>query len=121
LDIDVQGAEKVYKRDIDSNFIFILPCEDLEKAQEVLISRLEGRGTETTIKLIFILLNFQPKIEYKEQIETRIENSKKEIEAYGKADFFTHTLINDDLDTATENLFTLLEKDYETELANTSS
>ena len=83
LDIDVQGATKVKDKSIESVFIFVLPCKDLEQAKDVLKSRLEGRGTETP-----------------EQIEKRVNGSTKEIELYQASSFFTHTLINEDLEVS---------------------
>ena len=97
LDIDVQGATKVHNKQIDSVFIFILPCKDvlkptdstsemtlseeqIEKVTSVLRERLEGRGTET-----------------KEQINDRLTNSIKEIESYYSSSFFTHSIVNEDL------------------------
>ena len=83
LDIDVQGAAKVHNRQIESVFLFIFPSDpsDMDKVKEILETRLRGRGTDS-----------------EEQIQTRLKNTTTEIELYQNASFFTHTLINDDLE-----------------------
>ncbi|CAI2381366.1 unnamed protein product [Moneuplotes crassus] len=100
LDIDVQGATKVNSKGIDSVFIFIKPTdsEDIEEVRKILSDRLHGRGTEN-----------------EEQIQGRIDQAAGEIEAFQNSDFFTYTLINDDLEKTTERLFEIMEKEYEQE------
>ena len=85
LDIDVQGAQKVHGRKIDSVFVFVLPTQDddMEKVKEVLEKRLRGRGTES-----------------EEQIQNRLTNAVTEIEAYKASNFINHTLVNDNLEVA---------------------
>lgn len=62
FEIDVQGAEKVFRRKLGCNFLFILPCENLEETEDYLRERLTGRGTET-----------------QEQIDIRVHNSQEEV------------------------------------------
>jgi guanylate kinase len=79
LDIDVQGAEKVKESLPESLSIFILP-----PSQDIWIQRLKDRGTETP-----------------EVLEKRIRNGLKELLL---KDHFDYQIINDDLDTAYEQL-----------------
>ena len=85
LDIDVQGAQSVHNRNIDSVYIFVLPTdsEDIDKIKEVLKSRLEGRGTEN-----------------EEQINKRLTGAVSEVEAYKNASFFNYTIVNDDIEVS---------------------
>ncbi|KAJ7539925.1 hypothetical protein O6H91_11G115300 [Diphasiastrum complanatum] len=86
LDIDVQGALSVRRSSMDALFIFVAPpsFEELEK-------RLRGRGTET-----------------EEQIQKRLRNAKAEIEQSKSPMLFDHILVNDNIDTAYEQLKKLL-------------
>ncbi|CAI5488169.1 unnamed protein product [Closterium sp. Naga37s-1] len=87
LDIDVQGARQVKASPaLDAVFIFVAPpsFEELER-------RLRGRGTET-----------------EEQVEKRLGNARKEMEAGKDATLFNHTIINDNLDAAYAKLKALL-------------
>ena len=90
LDIDVQGAQKVHNKQIESVFLFIFPADpnDMDKVKEILEKRLRGRGTDS-----------------EEQIQTRLKNAVTEIESFQNASFFTHTLINDDLEVIFKNDF----------------
>ncbi|GJP72577.1 hypothetical protein CLOP_g3292 [Closterium sp. NIES-67] len=87
LDIDVQGARQVKASPaLDAVFIFVAPpsFEELER-------RLRGRGTET-----------------EEQVEKRLGNARKEMDAGKDATLFNHTIINDNLDAAYSKLKALL-------------
>jgi guanylate kinase len=79
LEIDVQGARQVRERLPDAKLIFIEPpsFEDLER-------RLATRASD------------QP-----DQIERRLAAAKDELDAAGE---FDHRIVNDDLDSALEEL-----------------
>jgi guanylate kinase len=79
LEIDVQGARQVRERLPEAKLVFIEPpsFEDLER-------RLAGRASD------------QP-----EQIERRLAAARDEL---GAADEFDHRIVNDDLDTALDEL-----------------
>ena len=95
LDIDVQGATTIHKNKIISNFVFIKPCEDISLAAQVLRERLSQRGTET-----------------EERINKRVANAASEFEAYSKASFFTHTVVNDELDLGKSRMKTVFDACY---------
>ena len=99
FEIDVQGAEKVRKgKHGQANFLFILPCADIKKSEEVLYDRLKGRGTET-----------------EEQIRTRVGNSKAEIDKFAASKFFQYSVVNEDLEKACADLFKIIENEYKVE------
>ncbi len=79
LEIDVQGAMQVKKNFPEAVLIFIMP-----PSQEELAKRLRGRGTETEA-----------------QIEKRLSTAKEEI---GQSEEYDHIVVNDDLDTAVEEI-----------------
>ena len=79
LEVDVNGAENVRKKCTDCFSVFILP-----PSFEVLKNRLTGRGTESP-----------------EVIEKRLEQAKAEM---AKAKDYDYVVVNDDLDTAVEEL-----------------
>ncbi len=83
LIIDVQGAEALRNKDIDSRSIFLLPpsLEELER-------RLTGRGTESPDKL-----------------KIRLDAAKNEMEQKEK---FDYVIVNDDLDTAVKELISAI-------------
>lgn len=87
LVIDVQGGEHVKKLYPESVGIFVKPSKF-----ETIEQRLRGRGTETEAN-----------------IQKRLNNAKSEL-AHEKD--YDHTLINDDLDTATNDLSTLIQSYY---------
>jgi guanylate kinase len=90
LDIDIQGVQTVKKSKLDCKTMFIMPpsIKDLE-------SRLKSRGTETA-----------------EKIKVRMENAVAEI-VYGKAEGnFDAIIVNDDLQTAFEEVVTTLQRWY---------
>ncbi len=79
LEIDMQGALQVKAADPDTVLIFILPPDF-----ETLKSRLIGRGSET-----------------EEQIQKRLGDAKEQI---GYAYAYDYIVINDDLDTAVQEV-----------------
>jgi guanylate kinase len=79
LDTDVNGAEQLRKRFPEGVFIFLLP-----PSRQVLEQRLRGRATEG-----------------EEQLRQRLERVRYEV---GKANNYTHLVVNDDLDKAVEEV-----------------
>ena len=77
--IDVQGARQVKAAIPDAVAVFVLP-----PSWEVLEQRLRGRGTER-----------------EEVIQRRLRNAREEVAQYG---LFDYLIINDDLETAIEEL-----------------
>ena len=76
IEIEVQGAKKVFSYGLDCRFFFILPpsVEELRK-------RLVGRGTEEV-----------------DVIERRVEISRREIEEVQGLEFFEKKIVNDDFE-----------------------
>lgn len=83
LEIEIQGARLVKQRLPEVRTVFILP-----PSPEVLRERLIGRGTETAA-----------------QMARRLQTAEVEVAA---ASEFDHTIVNDDLGTAVEQLVELL-------------
>jgi guanylate kinase len=83
LDIDVQGAAQIKEKNIDATFVFILPplFPELRK-------RLETRGKDSLPVIL-----------------KRLENAREEIQHYKEFDYI---VINDELDTAAEELKSVL-------------
>ncbi len=79
LDIEVQGARQVRERVPEAIKIFVIP-----PTLQVLEQRLRGRGTED-----------------EEQIQRRLARARGE---YREADFYDYVVINDDLETAANEL-----------------
>jgi len=79
LEIEVQGAQQVRAAKPDSIQIFIAPPDP-----RVLRERLAGRGTDSA-----------------EAIDKRLETAEIELASQGD---FDHLIVNDDLDTASEEL-----------------
>ena len=79
LDIEVQGARQVRERVPEAIKIFVIP-----PSLQVLEQRLRGRGTET-----------------EEQIQRRLARARGE---YREADFYDYVVINDNLETAANEL-----------------
>lgn len=99
LDIDIQGAKKVYAAFPDSNFIFILP-----PSLSALKERLILRGTETEASL-----------------QVRLANAVTEIqECLELSKIIQQRVVNDSLETATENFVSLVEALYLKELGLSS-
>jgi guanylate kinase len=95
IEVDVRGAIKVNERAIEGNFLFIYP-PSFEELRDRLGKRLE---TEEEFKL-------------------RIQNALKEIEMANNSVLFTNRLVNDDLEQATDQFYTLIEALYFQELKN---
>lgn len=83
LDIDVQGKEQIERVFPECVSIFIMP-----PSMEALRQRLDGRGTESP-----------------ESLAKRIRNAEAEII---KKDSYRHEIVNDDLDTAIDELTRLV-------------
>ena len=83
LDIEVQGARQVKEKMPDAIMIFLIPPSlgELKK-------RLESRGTET-----------------EETIKGRLARAREE---YAEADFYDDIVVNDDIDTAANELLSIL-------------
>jgi guanylate kinase len=79
LEIDVQGAEKVYQRLMNAIGIFILP-----PSYQVLKERLIERDTENN-----------------DDLKVRLENAKKEVKQISKFDFI---IVNNEIEKASEEL-----------------
>lgn len=75
FDVDVQGAASLCAVYPDAISVFILP-----PSLATLEARLRGRGTESEAN-----------------VQIRLDNAKKEI---ARADTFTYTIVNDDVDRA---------------------
>jgi guanylate kinase len=86
LEIDVQGAAQVRSSEPEAVTIFVLP-----PSIEVLEKRLHGRGTEDEDEL-------------KERLGNAIEESKRK-------DEYDYVVINDDLQHAAMELYTIYEKE----------
>lgn len=79
LDIDVQGARNIKAKYSDGVYIFVLPS-----SLDILRERLMDRKSERAI-----------------EIDTRLEDARKEIQ---EIDNYDYIIINDDLADASENL-----------------
>lgn len=82
LEIDVQGGLQVHKKVPDATFVLIAP-----PSMEKLRQRLAGRGSETP-----------------EQLETRFSKAQAEIQAARESGIYTIEVINDDLETAIQQV-----------------
>ncbi len=78
LDIDVQGAVQVHRKMPAATFVLIVPPGD-----EALRQRLAGRNSEDG-----------------SQTEQRLADAAKELEAAHRSGIYTHSVVNDDLETA---------------------
>lgn len=83
LEIDVQGARQVFSSGISAHYLFISP-----PSIDSLRQRLEGRKSES-----------------KESLELRLKNATQEIEVARSSSLFESTIINDELDCATNQMF----------------
>ena len=92
LDIDVQGARQVKTHRPDAFGLFILP-----PSEEVLHQRLVDRKRESP-----------------EVIERRFAEAKSEIAAARNSDVYDAMVVNDDLERATAELHTLIERRLQT-------
>lgn len=84
LEIDPQGAFQVKSLVAGSVLVFVMP-----PSWEELQRRLRGRGSET-----------------KEQVETRMQTARRELELVGEYD---HVIINDDVSRATDELAAIID------------
>lgn len=91
LDIDVQGCRSARAKNLDATFVFVAPPSLNELEQ-----RLRGRATEN-----------------EEAIKTRLSNAQAEIDAKEEPNLFDAIIINDDLDTAYDQLKSLLADDID--------
>jgi len=83
LEIDVQGAEKIcVSKQLNPHFFFIHP-----PSHDVLEQRLKDRGTET-----------------EESLKIRVKNAMTEMEYAKSNSFFTHHIVNDQLQTCYQTL-----------------
>lgn len=83
LEIDLQGARQVKKAVPEANFVFLAP-----PSWDEMVRRLVGRGTETP-----------------EEQRQRLETAKLELAAEPE---FDHTIINDDVQRAADELVSLM-------------
>ena len=88
LSIDVKGARKVKKKIPESISIFIMP-----PSVEELQARLKGRKTDDSA-----------------QLELRIKEAKKEIEA---SDEYDYLIVNEDLSEAVDELCSIIKEEKE--------
>ncbi len=86
LDIDVQGARQIMDSGLDPVTVFIMP-----PSLDVLRQRLKSRGTDSA-----------------DTIELRLANAEKEI---ALKHLYQYVVVNDDLDTAAEQLCAIFEKE----------
>ena len=85
----MKGAVKINERAIEGNFLFVYPPSFEE------LRRRLGTRTET-----------------EEEFKLRIQNALKEIELANNSVLFTNRLVNDDLEQATDQFYTLIEALY---------
>ena len=88
--IDINGAYSVYKLGIPAVYVAVLP-----KDEETLNQRLKGRGTES-----------------EEVIQGRLNTAKEELKRISETPFFNYRVINDNLESATEEMYNDLKKEY---------
>lgn len=86
MDVDVQGGRQVHAKMPEAMFVLIAP-----PSEEELARRLTGRGTETT-----------------EQLQRRLSAAQSELDAARKSGIYRHVIINDDLETATREVVSLI-------------
>jgi guanylate kinase len=84
LEIDIQGARQVRRREPSARLVFLQP-----PSWEELVRRLIGRGTEST-----------------EEQARRLESAKVEMAAQGE---FDHSVVNRDVATAAQEVVELME------------
>ncbi len=93
LEIEVQGARQVREAMPDAVTVFIAP-----PSPEALRTRLIGRGTDAP-----------------DQVEERMRTAERELEARGE---FKHEIVNDRLESATESLAAIVQREIGPEPAN---
>ena len=89
LEIDVQGGLQVARKEPDATFVLLLPPDDEELAR-----RLRGRGTEG-----------------EDSLRRRLGKARHEIETARTSGVYNHTVINDDLDTAADEVARILSEE----------
>ncbi len=89
LDIDVQGAMQVHDKMPGAVFILILP-----PSADELVSRLNGRGSET-----------------RQQLANRLAMAKSEIEAARASGVYNHCVVNKDLDKAVDEMAAVINQE----------
>ncbi len=89
IEVDVQGAIKINERAIEGNFLFLYPPNFDE------LRRRLGLRKET-----------------EEEFKLRIQNAIKEIELANNSVLFTNRLVNDKLENAIDEFYTLTEALY---------
>ncbi|CAB4054774.1 E2.7.4.8 [Lepeophtheirus salmonis] len=82
LDVDIKGVESLKASDINCKFVFIRP-----PSLEILEERLRKRGTEDEA-----------------DIQSRLDNVREEIEYGDHEENFDKIIVNDDLNSAYQNL-----------------
>lgn len=82
LDIDMQGVISVKKTSLNPKYIFVQP-----PTFEILAQRLRGRGTEK-----------------EDAVLARLDAAKQEMEYGATPGAYDNVIINDDLETAYDNL-----------------
>jgi guanylate kinase len=78
LELDINGANNIFKSSMAANYIGILPPD-----METLKNRLIGRGTE------------KPEV-----INKRIDEGVREVEEIKKSEIFNYKIVNNDLTVA---------------------
>ena len=86
LEIDVKGARQVRAKEPEAVAIFVVP-----PSEEILENRLRGRATEQ-----------------EEELRRRLENA---LEESSEKDDFDYEIINDDLDGAARELYSIYERE----------
>ena len=89
IEVDYEGAIEINKQALEANFLFIYPpsFEELRK-------RIGNR------------------IETEQEFKIRIKEAISQIEKANKSVLFTNRLVNDDLEGATKEVFTLIKALY---------
>jgi len=95
IEVDTQGAININKTGLEGNFLFVYP-----PSFEQLRKRIGNR------------------IETEEEFKKRIELAITEIELANNSVLFTNRLVNDKLDKAVDQFFTLIEALYFQEISN---
>lgn len=90
LEIEIKGAQKVFRSGLDCNYLFILP-----PSVEALRERLINRGTEEL-----------------EIIEKRVAIAKGELEELQQLEFFNKRIVNDNFDQFYAEVLTYLHELY---------
>ncbi|MFP4053622.1 MAG: guanylate kinase [Phycisphaerae bacterium] len=87
LDVDVQGGIQVHEKKPDATFVLIVPPSDEELAR-----RLTGRGTDS-----------------QQQIQRRLGVARQEVQTARESGFYRNVVVNDDLESATREVVSILQ------------